>query len=101
MGESLPVPAAAAHVALVPVPSLGVVLAGCPACRRPVGLDGAPGLGEVLAEHRRGCPRRPRSRRPVCPGCGCEAELWRRGNAWRCSDCWAWLLLGESAGGAA
>jgi hypothetical protein len=30
--------------ALAPVPSLGLVLAGCPACRLPLGVDRAPGL---------------------------------------------------------
>jgi putative hemolysin len=88
----------AAAAVLAPVAALGVVLAGCPACHRVIGLDGAPGLHAALAAHQRGCPNR---RRPlgvvppadaVCPGCGCEAELYRRTSGWRCGDCLAEAL---------
>jgi hypothetical protein len=66
-----------------PVHALGVVLAGCPDCRAVIGLDGAPGLGNALAAHRRTCP----AGDDVCPGCGCEGELYQRGDGWRCGDC--------------
>jgi hypothetical protein len=37
-------------------------------------------------------PDQPRTAPDVCPGCGCEAELYPRGNGWRCGDCLAELL---------
>jgi hypothetical protein len=94
-------------LARAPVPSLGVVLVGCPDCRAALGVDGAPGLAAALAAHRRTCAKRPHapslappgrrapSARPVddvCPGCGCEAELYPRADGWRCGDCLAELL---------
>jgi hypothetical protein len=87
--------------ALAPVASLGLVLAGCPACRLPLGLDGAPGLAAALAAHQRGCPKRhPAPARPaddVCPGCSCEAELYLRASGWRCGDCLAEARLTDPA----
>jgi hypothetical protein len=101
MGEPTLVRPAAASMALAPVASLGLVLAGCPACRLPLGVAGAPGLAAVLAAHQRGCPKRhPIPTRPaddVCPGCGCEAELYLRASGWRCGDCLAQALLADSA----
>jgi hypothetical protein len=70
-------------LALAPVRSLGLVLVGCPDCRAVVGIDGAAGLPDALAAHRRVCP----AADDVCPGCGCEAELYPRGDGWRCGDC--------------
>jgi hypothetical protein len=74
---------APALLARAPVPSLGVVLAGCPDCRAVIGLEGAPGLANALAAHRRTCP----AGDDVCPSCGCEGELYQRGDGWRCGDC--------------
>jgi hypothetical protein len=97
---------AVAAPALAPVASLGLVLAGCPACRMPLGVHGAPGLAEALAAHSRCCPKqRPAAPAPVparpaddvCPGCGCEAELYLRASGWRCGDCLAELLLTDPA----
>jgi len=82
--------------ALAPVPSLGLVLAGCPGCRLPVGVDGAPGLAAALAAHQCSCPMR-RPEDDVCPGCGCEAELYRRAGGWRCGDCLAETMLADLA----
>jgi hypothetical protein len=70
-------------LARAPVPSLGVVLVGCPDCRAVLGVDGAPGLPAALAAHRRVCP----ASGDVCGGCGCEAELYPRNGDWRCGDC--------------
>jgi hypothetical protein len=96
---------AAPALALAPVASLGLVLAGCPACRLPVGVDGAPGLAAALAAHRQTCPLRPPApaapEDEVCPGCGCEAELYRRAGGWRCGDCLAEVLLDDLAAPAA
>jgi hypothetical protein len=75
-------PPVQALLARAPVPSLGVILAGCPDCRTVIGLDGAPGLANALARHRRTCPAG-----DVCPTCGCEGELHQRGDGWRCGDC--------------
>ncbi len=100
-------PTCAPAVALAPVRSLGVVLAGCPACRRVLGLAGAEGLELAVAAHRRGCPaRRPAPTRPAhrrrrlgwagedaCGGCGCEAALYAHGADRRCGDCLAALRL--------
>jgi hypothetical protein len=98
---------APAGLATAPIPSLGVVLVGCPDCRAVLGLEGAPGMADALVAHRRSCAKRPRasrSARPgrrapgarpvddVCPGCGCEAELYPHGGGWRCGDCLAELL---------
>jgi hypothetical protein len=80
--------------ALAPVASL--VLAGCPACRLPLGLDGAPGLAEALATHQRQCPKQ-RPADNVCPRCGCEAELILRASGWRCGDCLAETRLTDPA----
>jgi hypothetical protein len=74
---------APASLARAPVPSLGVVLAGCPDCRAVLGLDGAACLTAALATHRSACP----AADDICPGCGCEAELHPRGDGWRCADC--------------
>jgi hypothetical protein len=74
---------APASLARAPVPSLGVVLVGCPDCRAVIGLDGAPGGPAALAAHRSACP----AGDDVCPGCGCEAEHHPRGDTWRCGDC--------------
>jgi hypothetical protein len=79
---------ALAGLASAPVPSLGVVLVGCPDCRAVLGVlgvEGARGLVAALAVHRRECP----VAADVCPGCGCEAELYPRGDGWRCGDCLA------------
>jgi hypothetical protein len=92
--------AAAPAPALVAVASLGLVLAGCPDCRLPVGLDGAPGLAAALAAHYRDCPQR-RPADDVCPGCGCEADLYRRAAGWRCGDCLADTMLADLAAPAA
>jgi hypothetical protein len=77
------------------------VLAGCPDCRLPVGVAGAPGLHAALAAHRSACPKRhPVPTQPeddVCPGCGCEAELYLRASGWRCGDCLAQALLADPA----
>jgi hypothetical protein len=103
MGEpTLVRPAAAGTgMALAPVASLGLVLAGCPACRLPLGVTGAPGLAAALAAYQRGCPKRhPVPTRPaddVCPGCGCEAELVLRASGWRCGDCLAEARLDDLA----
>jgi len=79
-------------LARAPVPSLGVVLAGCPDCRAVLGVDGAPGLADALAAHRCVCP----AADDVCPGCGCEAELHpRNGGGWRCGDCLGELLFAD------
>jgi len=82
--------------ALAPVPSLGLVLAGCPACRLPIGLDGAPGLADALAAHQHRCPKR-RPADDVCPGCGCEGELVLCASGWRCGDCLAEARLTDPA----
>ena len=37
-------------LARAPVPSLGLVLVGCPDCRAVIGVDGAPGLAGVTCE---------------------------------------------------
>lgn len=114
MGEPAQVRPRAARVALAPVASLGVVLAGCPDCRLPIGVDGAEGLDLAVAAHRRRCPTRRRAARPatppaqpqtpqapaqddVCPGCGCEAELHPRAGGPRCGDCLAELHTGDLA----
>jgi hypothetical protein len=98
-------PGPASTLALVPLGSTGLVLAGCAACRLPLGLAGAPGLADALAAHTptcpQRCPKRPTPRRhptpaaaEVCPSCGCEAELHPRVGAsgWRCGDCLAEAL---------
>jgi len=74
---------APAAPARAPVPSLGVVLAGCPNCRAVIGVDGGPGLAGALAAHRSACL----AADDVCGACGCEAELSLRGDGWRCGDC--------------
>jgi hypothetical protein len=79
----------APSLARAPVPSLGVVLVGCPDCRAVLGVDGAPGLAAALAAHRAACP----AADDVCPGCGCEAELYPCGDGWRCGDCLGELLF--------
>ncbi len=89
--------------AVVAIPSLGVALVGCSACRCVLGTAGAAGLDERLAAHTTQCPNRPpqpaptRPGRPeVCPRCGCEAELSAcLGGAWRCGDCLAEALLDD------
>ena len=81
-------------LARAPVPSLGLVLVGCPHCRAVIGLDGAPGLAAALAAHRRTCP----ADDDVCGGCGCEAKLYPRGDGWRCGDCLGELLFDDLAG---
>jgi hypothetical protein len=89
--EPTTTPAPAAPIvaaALAPVASLGLVLAGCPACRLPLAVDGAPGLAAALAAHQHRCPKR-RPADDVCPGCSCEAELYLRASGWRCGDCLA------------
>jgi hypothetical protein len=83
-----------AGLASAPVPSIGVVLVGCPDCRAVLGVDGAPGLATALDVHRRECKTTP----DVCPGCGCEAELYPRGDGWRCGDCLAERLSDTMAG---
>jgi len=89
--------------ALVRVVSLGLVLAGCPDCRLPVGVAGASGLAAALAAHRAACPTRrsaptgAEDEDEVCPGCGCEAELYLRAGGWRCGDCLAEALLDDPA----
>ncbi|SRR6266511_1133555 len=80
-----------ASLLLAPVPSLGLVLAGCPDCRAVLGIDGAAGLARALAAHRDACPAADQ----VCPGCGCEAELHPRGDGWRCADCLGQRLFDE------
>ncbi len=82
-----------ATLARAPVPSLGVVLVGCPDCRVVLGIDGAPGLRAALAAHRSACP----AAADVCGGCGCEAELHPRGDTWRCADCLGERLFDELA----
>jgi hypothetical protein len=87
---------------MAPVASLGLILAGCPACRLPLGLAGTPGLAEALAAHSRDCPKRPapapaRPTDDVCLGCGCEADLYLRASGWRCGDCLAEALLTDPA----
>ena len=79
---------ASPSLARAPLPSLGVVLVGCPDCRAILGVDGAPGLPGALAAHRDGCL----AASDVCPGCGCEAELHPRNGGWRCGDCLGELL---------
>jgi hypothetical protein len=81
----------AATLALAPVPSLGVVLAGCAACRLPLGLDGAEGLDAALAGHLQACPQVPE----VCPRCHCEGALQHRMSGWRCGDCLGELVLDD------
>ncbi len=81
-------------LARAPVPSLGLVLVGCPDCRAVLGVDGAPGLAGALAAHRSACP----AADDVCPRCGCEAELHPRGDTWRCGDCLGERLSDELAG---
>src|SRR6266542_3217513 len=81
-------------LARAPVPSLGLVLVGCPDCRVVLGIDGAPGLAGALAAHRAACP----AADDVCGGCGCEAELHPRGDTWRCGDCLGERLSDELAG---
>jgi hypothetical protein len=78
-----------AGLARAPIPSLGVVLVGCPDCRALLGLEGAEGLAAALAEHRRDCPAIDDD---VCAGCGCEAELYPCGTSRRCGDCLGELL---------
>jgi hypothetical protein len=87
---------APAAPARAPVPSLGVVLAGCPDCRAVLGVDGDPGLAGALAAHRRACP----AADDVCAGCGCEAELYPRGDRWRCADCLGQWLVDDLPGSA-
>jgi hypothetical protein len=106
---------APAAPALAPVPSLGVVLVGCPDCQAVIGVDHAPGLGAALAAHRHDCPKRPRphglaavpTQAPtavpdddVCPRCHCEAELYPHGSGdgWRCGDCLAEQLFDDLGG---
>jgi hypothetical protein len=84
---------APAAPARAPVPSLGVVLAGCPDCRAVLGVDGAAGLPGALAAHRRACP----TADDICPGCGCEAELHPRGDSRRCADCLGGRLFDDLA----
>jgi len=93
---TVPAPVAAVAPALAPVASLGLVLAGCPACRLPVGLDGASGLADALAAHQHRCPKR-RPADDVCSGCGCEAELVWYASGWRCDDCLAEARLTDPA----
>jgi ribosomal protein L37AE/L43A len=93
-GSAISTPALRA--ASAPVPSLGLVLAGCPACRLPLSVDGAPRLAEALAAHQRHCPKR-RPADDVCPRCGCEAELIRCASGWRCGDCLAETRLTDPA----
>ncbi len=82
-----------ATLARAPVPSLGVVLVGCPDCRVVLGIDGAPRLRAALAAHRRACP----AAADICGGCGCEAELHPRGDVLRCADCLGERLFDEPA----
>jgi hypothetical protein len=83
-------------LARAPLPSLGLVLVGCPDCRAVLGIDGAPGLTAALAAHRRGC----RAAGEVCGGCGCEAKVYPHGGGWRCGDCLGERLFSELAGSA-
>ena len=87
---------APASLARASVPSLGVVLVGCPDCRAVLGVDGAPGLPAAVAAHRAACP----AADDVCPGCGCEAELYPHGAGWRCGDCRGERLVDDLAGSA-
>ena len=66
---------------------LGVVLAGCPDCRLPIGLAGAPGIDEAVAAHRVACDA------SACPRCWQEAPLVLRDGALRCVECWAAAVL--------
>jgi hypothetical protein len=84
-------------LARAPVPSLGLVLVGCPDCRAVLGVDGAAGLPAALAAHRSACP----AADDVCPRCGCEAELHPRSDTWRCADCLGERLFDTLAGPAA
>jgi len=79
--------------ATAPVPSLGVVLVGCPDCRAVLGVDRAAGLPGALAAHRHACP----AADDVCPDCGCEAELYPHGAGWRCGDCLGERLFDDFA----
>jgi hypothetical protein len=85
---------APASLARAPIPSLGVVLVGCPDCRAVIGIDGGPRLRAAVAAHRRACP----AAADVCPGCGCEAELHPHGDGWRCADCLGERLFDDLAG---
>jgi hypothetical protein len=87
---------APAALARAPLPSLGMVLAGCPDCRAVLGIDGAPGLAAALAAHRRTCS----AAIDICGGCGCEAELYPRGDDWRCADCLGQRLFDDLPGSA-
>jgi hypothetical protein len=80
--------------AKAPVRSLGLVLVGCPDCHTVLGIDGAPGLTSAVVAHRRTCP----AAGQVCPGCGCEAELYPHGADWRCGDCLGERLFDDLAG---
>jgi hypothetical protein len=82
-----------AVAARAPVRSLGLVLVGCPDCHAVLGIDGAPGLTAAVAAHRRTCPEASQ----VCPGCGCEAELYPRADGWRCGDCLGERLFDDLA----
>jgi hypothetical protein len=84
------------RAALASVPSLGPVLAGCPACRLPLGVHDAPGLADALAAHQRTCPKQ-RPADDVCPQRGCEAELIWCASGWRCGDCLAETRLTDPA----
>ncbi len=66
---------------------LGVVLAGCPDCRLPIGLAGAPGIDGAVAAHRVACDA------SACPRCWQEAPLALRGGELRCAECWAAAVL--------
>lgn len=76
---------------LARVASLGVVLAGCPACRSAVGLAGAEGLDAALTAHLRECPAQP----DACPRCLEEARLYWTLDGWRCGDCLNELVLDD------
>jgi hypothetical protein len=75
--------------ALAPVRSLGIVLVGCPTCRRPLGLAGAAGIEAAVAEHLRGCEP------DACPRCLEEARLYWTLDGWRCGDCLGELVLDD------